>query len=146
MENWATIFGSHSYSGVYSVAEDIKASDIKKATAACKLDFFRIDLKGVTGKAAFLKKVARALDFPKYFGMNWDALGDCLSDMSWRPASGYVLFFASFQSFAESAPADIKIVRDIFDSSARYWKQKSVPFYIILSYRRSASPAPTACP
>jgi RNAse (barnase) inhibitor barstar len=132
MDDWATIFGSHLYSGVYSVAQDTKSSDIKKAAAACNLDFFRIDLKRVTGKASFLKRVSQALGFPAYFGMNWDALGDCLTDMAWRPASGYVLFFASFQSFAESAPADIKMVRDIFDSSARYWKQKSMPFYIII--------------
>jgi RNAse (barnase) inhibitor barstar len=133
MDEWTTVFGSYTYSGVYSITEDTKNSDIKKAAAACKLDFSLINLTSVRDKASFLKKVAEALSFPEYFGMNWDALSDCLTDMGWRPAAGYVLLLTNFQKFAGVAPADMKVLRDIFDSSARYWKQKSVPFYIILS-------------
>lgn len=35
------------------------------------------------GKAELLERVALALSFPDYFGRNWDALIDCLSDLSW---------------------------------------------------------------
>ena len=133
MDDWVTVFGSYLYSGVYSITPGLKVGSIKKAAAARSLDFTQIDLKGVTGKADFLKKVARALNFPEYFGMNWDALNDCLTDMAWKPAAGYVLLFSSFQSFAGNAPADMKVVRDIFDLSAQYWKQKAVPFYILLA-------------
>lgn len=32
-------------------------------------------------RAAFFNEVARVLDFPPYFGHNWDALVDCLRDV-----------------------------------------------------------------
>lgn len=32
-------------------------------------------------RAAFFTEVARVLDFPPYFGRNWDALVDCLRDV-----------------------------------------------------------------
>ena len=34
-------------------------------------------------KNALLNYLAKALNFPTYFGENWDALYDCLSSMDW---------------------------------------------------------------
>ena len=39
-----------------------------------------LDTREAVDKAAFLAACARDLDFPDYFGHNWDALADCLSD------------------------------------------------------------------
>lgn len=133
MEDWTLLFGSYLNSGVYSITPGQDVDSIRKAAAASRLDFLHIDLKRIKRKAGFLKKVARVLNFPKYFGMNWDALSDCLTDMAWRPAAGYVLLFGNFQSFAQNYPADMEVARRIFDSSTEYWKQKKTPFYIILS-------------
>src|SRR5690242_7078030 len=37
-----------------------------------------------------LRLLGQAFRFPSYFGMNWDAADECLADMSWEPAAGYV--------------------------------------------------------
>lgn len=131
MEDWAAVFGSYLNSGIYEVTRSATAH-IQNVAKARGLEFMQVDLKGVTGKTAFLKKAARGLGFPAYFGMNWDAFGDCLTDMSWRPAAGYVILLNDYRSFAAKAPADAQVARRIFDSSAQYWKMKEVPFYIVL--------------
>jgi hypothetical protein len=133
MDDWVTLFHSYLNSGIYNVNPDTDLSVIKKAAAEHGLEFLHVDLKKVKGKADLLKKVAHTLNFPAYFGMNWDALGDCLTDMSWKPAAGYVLLLTGIHLFADHSPADMKIFRDILDSSANYWKQKKVPFYIVVS-------------
>jgi RNAse (barnase) inhibitor barstar len=37
-------------------------------------------------RESLFDEVAAALQFPEYFGENWYAFADCLSDMAWWPA------------------------------------------------------------
>jgi hypothetical protein len=133
MRDWGDVFCSFEGSGVYTLGPGDRAALIKKAAAACKLDYSEVDLKGAAGKNSMLEKMARALDFPDYFGLNWDALNDCLTDMGWKHASGYVVQLRKFTAFAGRCPGEAKTAGDIFTTAAEYWKQKAVPFYIILS-------------
>ena len=41
--------------------------------------------------ASLFDEMAAAFQFPDYFGENWAALDECLADLSWLPAAGYVV-------------------------------------------------------
>lgn len=41
----------------------------------------RFDLRDVTDKEALLERAATAFELPDWFGGNWDALSDCLTDV-----------------------------------------------------------------
>ncbi|MEZ4582382.1 MAG: barstar family protein [Caldilineaceae bacterium] len=47
---------------------------------------FYVDGAAVMDKASFLDAFAVALGFPSYFGQNWDALEECLTEMTWALA------------------------------------------------------------
>ena len=47
------------------------------------------DASSAGAKAAILKGIADTWAFPSYFGHNWDALIDCLSDLSWIGGSKF---------------------------------------------------------
>src|SRR3546814_5229736 len=62
-----------------------RAERARYLAAAASLGFAvaEIDFRGCTGKDDALARFARALHFPDWFGGNWDALQDSLSDLSW---------------------------------------------------------------
>ncbi len=49
---------------------------------------------GVRTKRELLAIYARELKLPKYFGWNWDALDECLRDLSWLPEGRIALVHA----------------------------------------------------
>ena len=61
------------------------------AARGTRLDVARVDLAGARDKEALLERLATALDFPDWFGGNWDALEDCLTDLSGAPGPATVL-------------------------------------------------------
>ena len=40
---------------------------------------------GLPNQTAVLRELAYRLEFPAHFGLNFDALSDCLRDLSWLP-------------------------------------------------------------
>lgn len=46
---------------------------------------------GIKTKEALLDELYQRLRFPDYFGDNWDALWECIRDLSWLPAGPVIL-------------------------------------------------------
>ena len=106
-------------SGVYRTSA---APTIEEATRASGLDVVRIEASA----GALFDAVARALNFPDWFGANWDALEDCLSDLSWREGDGQVLLFLQ----APTGEA-LGTLIDVLSSAAQYWAGRRRPFFAV---------------
>jgi hypothetical protein len=46
---------------------------------------------GIATKRGLLDQLSSGLRFPDYFGFNWDALEECIRDLSWIPPGPVVL-------------------------------------------------------
>jgi RNAse (barnase) inhibitor barstar len=55
---------------------------------------------------ALFDEFAAALQFPYYFGENWDAFDECLTDLEWLPADGYVLLIQNSTHLLETETSD----------------------------------------
>ena len=101
----------------------------------------RIDLEGVTDKAGFLAAVAAALHFPAHFGHNWDALADCLTDLSWLPrAPGYAIAFDHADAFAAAAPEAFATALSIFQEAADFWRAEGVALWTLVGSTQTVTP------
>lgn len=108
-----------SRSGVYRTT---RAAPVLDAVRGTDLDVVRID-----AQRDLFERIAKALEFPHWFGGNWDALEDCLGDLSWRSGSGQVLLFETFPGGDE-----LGVLLDVLRSSAEYWAGRRRPFFAVL--------------
>jgi hypothetical protein len=117
--------GDAARSGVYRAAGSAEIEDAARGT---RLDLARVPLDGAPDKEALLARVAEALGFPDWFGGNWDALEDCLCDLSWRPGDGHVLLLAGGDALAAD---DLGILLDVLKSCAAFWAERGRPFFAV---------------
>lgn len=63
-----------------------------------------------------------AFSFPEYYGRNWDALDECLNDLEWLGASGYLIWIDQAERIALAEP-DFTSFINILERTAREWSQ-----------------------
>jgi hypothetical protein len=120
--------------GVYRVRRrDVEA--LCEAGRAARLHCARLDLADCRGKAVLLAGLARVLEFPTWFGHNWDALADCLDDLEWLRADGYLLVLEHPAGMSAAAPKDFALALDILSNAARKWRERGTPFWVFLVKR-----------
>jgi RNAse (barnase) inhibitor barstar len=91
--------------------------------------------------AGLLTECARALDFPDYFGHNWDALEECLIDLEWLPAKGYILFITDagyvLPDDEEEYETFLEILRDAGEAwgsgQAGMGTRRATPFHALFA-------------
>ena len=114
-----------SRSGVYRTGTD---QVVREVAHGGGLEVFTLDLEGRKDKRLLLDEVARVLGFPEWFGGNWDVLEDCLLDLSWSKAGGWVLIF---KNFAGLPPDDLGVLMDVLGSTAEYWAGRGRLFFAV---------------
>ena len=94
----------------------------------------RISLAGCHAKADLLHRTATALAFPAHFGGNWDALADCLGDLSWLPqAGGYALLFDHAGELRDASEQDFDTFCDVLENACAQWRDRGVPCFAFLA-------------
>ncbi|WP_416977736.1 barstar family protein [Streptomyces sp. T028] len=86
-----------------------------------------LDLDGVMDKAALMDRCVRDLELPDWFGRNWDALADSLTDLPDGPESGPVLVVVrNWQAYAKARPEEWEIAQEVFSSAVNHVPALSV--------------------
>jgi hypothetical protein len=82
--------------------------------------------------------MAHALEFPDYFGHNWDALEECLADLEWLPGKGYVLCFTNAESILPDEEEDFATFLEVISDAGEAWAsgqggRRPTPFHAVLT-------------
>jgi hypothetical protein len=89
-----------------------------------------------------------AMQFPSYFGENWNAFDECLADLSWLPANSFICFISHAAQVLEKESANERqTLWTILDRVASEWSQASArstrpakPFHVVLHCTKDEEP------
>jgi hypothetical protein len=97
----------------------------------------------------FFTEVGAALQFPAYFGENWDALDECLTDLLWLRGPAYTLIVTDAHLlFRDEEPDPLPTFVRVAESTGKAWATAQdrdkpwghgrVPFHIVLQIPEDA--------
>ncbi|HZV55101.1 MAG TPA: barstar family protein [Rhodocyclaceae bacterium] len=126
-----TVLADTDKAGVYHLPH----MDKKRVVEAAKdngFAVFRVDLAKAGSKDELLAIISKALKFPEWFGHNLDALADCLADMAWQPADGYLMLLEHCDGIHSKAEADFLATLQVFEQAANEWRDEEVAFWCLV--------------
>lgn len=112
-------------------ASSNEVDGIKQELTSRGFSLLECDLSGVTSDISLFENIDNTMHFPDYFGNNWDALDECLTDLGWLPANGYVLFvFGASEFWRNSSLVAGKLVMSWL-AAAEEWAAEEVPYHLV---------------
>ena len=122
----------------YASAADVTPA-FRSGLQSAGIASFDLDGGPLRTRDDLLRGIADAMRFPEYFGMNWDAVIDCLRDLADRqPAEGYVLLLhAAERLWRQGLPWMGELV-EVWLTAAEESAHDGIPLHLVFV---SASPA-----
>jgi hypothetical protein len=115
--------------GIYLWHGAFDVDDVRHTVQHAGWTLGHVDGWRAGGKAAFLTAVGQALDFPDWYGRNFDALADCLHDVG-SGADGVVLLWDGWATLARDDEKAFSIALSVLGS--RVHADRGVPFAVLL--------------
>jgi RNAse (barnase) inhibitor barstar len=88
-----------------------------------------------TTKHQVLTTIAKSFHFPKHFGKNFDALSDCLTDLTLQAGSqpGFIVVLEQLPNTPKFDRDARETLLDVFRDAADFWAERKVAFRMFYS-------------
>jgi RNAse (barnase) inhibitor barstar len=123
--------------GVWFVPDALDYKSVQGVAKRAGFAAFHIDGKNIGRKEQLLTHAAVALHFPKDFGQNWDALEECLTDLEWVDADGYVIYYDNIDGLLAAHPDQFETLVEIFRDAVASWKEDGSAMVVLLKGAKS---------
>jgi len=123
---------------VSTAARKTSKKDVPEGMLLIELDGARM-----TKLAELYDEFASAFQFPGFFGRNFNALDECLTDLDWLPARGYLVEIVNSERLLEKEDEEVRAgLLQIFERAGKDWAtpvidgedwdRSAVPFHTVL--------------
>jgi RNAse (barnase) inhibitor barstar len=96
--------------------------------AHAEWDILRVRGNKSTDEARFFDELAAALQFPYYFGENWNAVWDCITDLSWLRGASFLLIFDSAQHLLSESDRGFRFFLKALNDAHDSWRAVTTDF------------------
>lgn len=123
-----------------NVVQSIRAfrvTDLQQEAARLGQHFLYAYCADATTKQQVLAIIASAFHFPRNFGKNFDALEDCLTDLTHKSGQqpGFLVVLEQLPNTPKFDKEARETLLDVFRDAADFWADKKVPFRVFYSFQ-----------
>ncbi len=108
--------------------------DLMNALRHLGFHVFAIRLSGrqANFEALLIEELDHGFRFPDYFGENWNAVDECINDLSWLPATGYCFFLSTLGSVSAHSASVMKLLLTVVADASAQWAQNGRRFCVVV--------------
>lgn len=122
---------SAAHSGVYHLPPTHRA-ELEQTAAHLGWPVFTVDISACRKAAEALRQIGTALHFPTWYGANFDALFDCLTDPDGQAGNGLVLLINGTDSLQQAESENFSTLVEVFQAVADARRETGHPCWILL--------------
>jgi len=115
----------------YRISPETKIDLLLQSAKSNFWQSFYIKGEDIINKVTFLNTWSKTMNFPDYFGNNWDAFDDCILDLEWCDSTPRIVIYDQPEKFAHQDPEEWETVMDVLFVALGYWTKTATPLYII---------------
>ena len=124
-------------------AEGLQKDALDEAARELGLAFIAADCDRARSRSAVLRAIAKAVDFPEFFGGNFDALYDCLCDTVLDQKAGVVLWLVKLHSGDPTLADDAARVESVCEDVVTFAQENGRVFaYVVEHAGKHPDPEP----
>jgi hypothetical protein len=140
MNTAADMLTHYSRAGVYA-ASAAQLQAISLSAASIGFDCWPLDVSAAQTAPTLLRQIGQALHFPEWYGENWDALADCLTDLSWSEAEGFIILLRGSDTLRAAQPALWRELMDMLVEISDFWRDNQIAFWVLVDGATDTLPA-----
>jgi len=128
MSGLAALLAGRTPPGLYRWHSGFEVADVRHAVDHAGWTFGYVDGLHAQTKSEFLREIGEALDFPDWYGQNFDALADCLTDVD--DGDGTILLWDGWGTLARQQPRAFSVALSVLGT--RVNADRGGPFAVLL--------------
>jgi RNAse (barnase) inhibitor barstar len=129
-----TLLAQSAIAGIYHLPHSDRKA-LKQAALALGFGWLQAGFGEKRELSPILERLGKDLGLPDWYGANLDALADCLTDLSWNTAPGYVLLIEGADALHARDEAAFAALNEVFATVIADWQEGKVPFWIFYDMR-----------
>jgi hypothetical protein len=124
----------------FAAVNALDIQSIKEVAGETGFAHFIVEAEGIDSELALMDAFGKSMNFPSYFGRNWNALLDLTRDLSWTNAEGFVLVISGGDHLPSLPDGIFAPLIDVLEATIRDWRDERgeyaertgpVPFHVI---------------
>ncbi len=114
-----------------------RAADLQAEAAKLEQHFLYAYCAEAMTRIQVLASIAQAFHFPRNFSKNFDALGDCLTDLVYKagPQPGFLVVLEQLPNTPKFDKEARETLLDVFRDAADFWAEKKIAFRVFYSFQ-----------